>query len=66
MTADPVLLVESVPADTVAVGAWVRTGSAHEPKELAGITHLLGHLQLGRCGERTPEAIAERIDSLGG
>jgi len=67
MTADPVLLVEPVAsAETVAVGAWVRTGSAHEPKELAGITHLLEHLLLRRCGERTPEAIAELIDSLGG
>jgi predicted Zn-dependent peptidase len=67
MDADPTLLVEPRPdAETVAVGAWVRSGSAHEPKEVAGITHLLEHLLLRRCGERTPEEISELIDSLGG
>ncbi len=67
MAAAPTLLVESLShAETVAVGAWVRNGSAHEPKDLAGITHLLEHLLLRRCGDRTPEAISELIDSLGG
>jgi predicted Zn-dependent peptidase len=63
----PTLLVEPLPrTETVAVGAWVRNGSAHETNEVAGITHLLEHLLLRRCGDRTPEAIAELIDSLGG
>jgi predicted Zn-dependent peptidase len=67
MEAGPTLLVETVPhAQTVAVGAWVRSGSAHETGEVAGITHLLEHLLLRRCGERTPDAISELIDSLGG
>jgi predicted Zn-dependent peptidase len=67
MATGPTLLIETVPgAETAAVGAWVRSGSAHEPGELAGITHLLEHLLLRRCGERTPEEIAELIDSLGG
>ena len=63
----PVLLIESMPnATTAAVGAWIRSGSAHEAKDLAGITHLVEHLLLRRCGDRTPETIAEEIDSLGG
>jgi predicted Zn-dependent peptidase len=67
METGPILLVEPVPgASTVAVGAWIRSGSAHEAEEAAGITHLLEHLLLRRCGDRTPEAIAEAIDSLGG
>jgi predicted Zn-dependent peptidase len=67
MTTDPTLLVEPLPhAETVAVGAWVRSGSAHESKDVAGITHLLEHLLLRRCGDRTPEEISELIDSLGG
>jgi predicted Zn-dependent peptidase len=67
MATGPTLLIETVPgAETAAVGAWVRSGSAHESGELAGITHLLEHLLLRRCGERTPEEIAELIDSLGG
>ncbi|HUK13535.1 MAG TPA: pitrilysin family protein [Thermoanaerobaculaceae bacterium] len=67
MKGAPVLLVEAMPkAPTAAVGAWLRCGSAHEGKEVAGITHLIEHLLLRRCGGRTPEAIAEEIDSLGG
>ncbi len=67
MAGGPELFVQKVPeAATAAVGAWVRTGSAHESGELAGITHLLEHLLLRRCGDRTPEAVAELTDSLGG
>jgi predicted Zn-dependent peptidase len=67
MNGGPVLLVEPLPgATTAAVGAWIRSGSAHEPARLAGITHLLEHLLLRRCGERSPEAIAELVDSVGG
>lgn len=60
------VIVERVPAATAAVGVWMQVGSAAEPQEQAGITHLLEHLLLRRCGERTPEAIARLIDSLGG
>ncbi|MGV8041156.1 MAG: M16 family metallopeptidase [Thermoanaerobaculaceae bacterium] len=66
MTGTPVILHETAPGATAAVGAWVRCGSADEPAELAGVTHLLEHLLLRRCGARTPEAIAELTDSLGG
>ena len=67
MNGGPVLLVEPLPgAATAAVGAWIRSGSAHEPARIAGITHLLEHLLLRRCGERSPEAIAELVDSVGG
>src|SRR3989304_4203145 len=67
MEPGPTLLVEVMPhAETVAVGAWVRSGSAHETGEVAGITHLLEHLLLRRCGGRTPDEISELIDSLGG
>jgi predicted Zn-dependent peptidase len=63
----PTVIVESLRgAETAAVGAWVRSGSAHEPGELAGITHLIEHLLLRRCGRRAPESIAELIDSVGG
>jgi predicted Zn-dependent peptidase len=67
MDTGPTLLLQSVPdAKTVAVGAWVRSGSAHEGSEVSGITHLLEHLLLRRCGSRAPEEIATLIDSLGG
>lgn len=60
------MIVEHLPAATAAVGVWMRVGSAVEPESQAGITHLLEHLLLRRCGARTPEAIARLIDSLGG
>lgn len=66
MGGEPAIIVEPCSTPTAAVGLWVRSGSAHESKELAGITHLLEHLLLRRCNGRTPEAIAELIDSLGG
>ena len=67
MGGPPAIFVHALPGSpTAAVGAWVRSGSAHEDAGEAGVTHLLEHLLLRRCGERTPEAIAELIDSLGG
>ena len=67
METGPVLIVEPAPhSRTSAIGAWIRSGSADEPAELAGITHLLEHLLLRRCGHRSSEQIAELIDALGG
>lgn len=66
MESGPVVFVHEIPGNaTAAVGAWVRAGSADEAVEVAGITHLLEHLLLRRCGSRSPDAIAELIDSLG-
>ncbi len=53
-------------AATAAVGGWIRCGSAHEPAAEAGVTHLIEHLLLRRCGRRTPEDIAAAIDGMGG
>ncbi len=66
MGAGSAVIVERVPTATAAVGVWMQVGSAVEPGEQAGITHLVEHLLLRRCGARTPEAIAQLIDSLGG
>ncbi|TAM53936.1 MAG: insulinase family protein [Acidobacteria bacterium] len=67
MESGPTIFVHPLPGSaTAAVGAWVRSGSADEDAGAAGITHLLEHLLLRRSGERTPEAISELIDSLGG
>lgn len=54
------------PTPTAAVGVWVKSGSGHESQGQAGTTHLLEHLLLRRCGSRSPQAIAELIDTLGG
>lgn len=62
----PVLIVDSRPGPTTALGLWLRAGSAHEPPGAFGITHLIEHLLLKRTHRRSPDAIAELIDSLGG
>ncbi len=67
MTTGPVILVDEHDGGaTAAVGVWVRRGSAHESEHLAGATHLIEHLELRRCGDRTPDEIAALIDALGG
>lgn len=60
------LICQHHPGPTAAIGVWVEAGSTHETPPWAGATHLLEHLLLRRCGQRTPAAIAELIDSLGG
>ena len=61
------LLTQHLPGrETVAAGIWVTHGSAHDPEELAGATHLLEHLTLRRCGGRDRRALAELVDRLGG
>jgi predicted Zn-dependent peptidase len=62
----PTLIVDPRPGATAAVGLWLRSGSAHELPQQAGITHFLEHLLLRRTASRSPDAIARLIDSLGG
>jgi predicted Zn-dependent peptidase len=50
----------------VSAGVWVLRGAAHELPEIAGATHLLEHLMLRRCGQRTHREVARLIDRLGG
>lgn len=67
MGGGPIIVVEPMPhAATAAVGAFVLAGSAHEPAQLAGITHFIEHLLLRRTARRSGREIAEFIDSLGG
>lgn len=51
---------------SVAVGAWVRHGSAHEPPELAGISHLLEHMVFRGTTTRSRRQIAVALEGLGG
>ncbi len=47
---------------SVATGFWFRSGSAHEPRELAGISHLLEHTVFkARHGGRLPRARNRRL-----
>jgi len=63
----PALLTQTMPGRrTVAAGVWIVRGSAHDPLEIAGATHLVEHLTLRSCGGRDRRDLALDIDRLGG
>lgn len=51
---------------SVAVGVWVRRGSAHEVPADSGVSHLLEHMVFKGTGRRSAEEIAGAIEGLGG
>lgn len=51
---------------SVALGAWVRRASAHEPREQMGVSHLLEHMVFKGTDRRTAREIALALESLGG
>jgi predicted Zn-dependent peptidase len=63
----PALLTQTMPGRrTVAAGVWITRGSAHDPHDIAGATHLVEHLTLRSCGGRDRRSLALDIDRLGG
>ena len=61
------VVTERVPGvRSVAIGVWVRQGSAHEPEELGGVSHLLEHLVFKGTERRSARQIALSLESLGG
>lgn len=51
---------------SVAVGAWVRVGSRHEPPSDSGMTHFLEHMVFKGTRRRDALQIALAIESVGG
>ncbi len=61
------ILTESIPGvRSVAVGVWVRQGSAHESGDLLGASHLLEHMVFKGTTSRSPREIALALERLGG
>ncbi|HUO52113.1 MAG TPA: pitrilysin family protein, partial [Gemmatimonadaceae bacterium] len=61
------VLSEFVPGvRSVALGAWVRAASVHEPRERMGVSHLLEHMVFKGTRSRDARAIALALESLGG
>jgi predicted Zn-dependent peptidase len=48
------------------IGVWCDVGSAAEPAERRGISHLLEHMVFKGTERRTARAIAEEMDAVGG
>ncbi|MDP1891259.1 MAG: pitrilysin family protein [Gemmatimonadaceae bacterium] len=51
---------------SVALGAWVRAASVHEPPEVMGVSHLLEHLVFKGTERRNAHELALSLESLGG
>jgi len=61
------VLSERVPSvRSVAVGIWVRSASAHEPRPKMGVSHLLEHMVFKGTERRTAQQIAVALESRGG
>lgn len=52
--------------ESVSLGAWVGVGTRHEEAEINGISHLLEHMAFKGTEKRSPQAIAEEIEAVGG
>ena len=51
---------------SVAIGVWIRTASAHEPRPKMGVSHLLEHMVFKGTERRTAQEIALSLESRGG
>ncbi len=53
-------------AHSVALGVWVRTGSAYETEENNGIAHMVEHMVFKRTRKRDARQIADETADIGG
>jgi len=61
------VLTDTMPwVRSVALGAWVRAASAHEPREKMGVSHLLEHMVFKGTERRSARDIALALEVLGG
>jgi zinc protease len=61
-----VVVRENRAVPVVAVQAWVKAGSATEPAERAGMSHILEHMAFKGTKRRAPGQIAREVEALGG
>ncbi|UVC10112.1 insulinase family protein [Rhizobium sp. TH2] len=61
------VVTETMPhLESVALGAWVKSGSRNEAEDEHGIAHLLEHMAFKGTARRTARDIAEQIENVGG
>ena len=61
------VVTESIPSvRSVAVGAWIFTGSRDEADDESGISHLIEHMVFKGTRRRRTHHIAQRLESVGG
>jgi predicted Zn-dependent peptidase len=61
------VVTEMVPGvRSAAVGVWIKQGSAYEPPERLGISHMLEHMVFKGSQRRTAHELAIALEALGG
>lgn len=61
------ILTEEIPhVRSVSTGIWVNVGSRDESDDNSGISHFIEHMMFKGTEKRTPKAIAEELDAVGG
>src|ERR1700757_2231560 len=51
---------------SVSIGIWIKTGSRDEEPQWNGISHFIEHMVFKGTKNRSAEAIARQVDSIGG
>src|SRR5215471_6607704 len=51
---------------SVSIGIWIKTGSRDEEAERNGLSHFIEHMVFKGTQNRSAEAIARQVDSIGG
>ena len=51
---------------SVSIGVWIKTGSRDEQPKSNGISHFIEHMLFKGSANRSAEAIARQVDSIGG
>src|ERR1700739_1880255 len=51
---------------SVSIGIWIKTGSRDEEAEWNGLSHFIEHMVFKGTHNRSAEAIARQVDSIGG
>src|SRR5208283_1995642 len=61
------VITEAMPhVRSVSVGVWIASGSRRETPEQNGISHFIEHMLFKGTRNRSAEAIARSVDSIGG
>ena len=51
---------------SISIGIWVKTGSRDEEPQKNGLSHFIEHMVFKGTKNRSAEAIARQVDSIGG
>src|SRR5690348_10231981 len=61
------VITEAMPqVRSVSVGVWIASGSRRETAEQNGVSHFIEHMLFKGTTNRSAEAIARSVDSIGG